>query len=100
MVIRTKIAGRGRDRDGAKGRGKARGGRDKILSLRKRFCRFCAHKVKAIDYKDLKTLETFIKERGRIVSARNSGNCAKHQRILAEAIRKARFISLIPYIRA
>jgi len=69
------------------------------LSMRKRFCRFCADKSRSIDYKDLKTMESFIKERGKIVSSRNSGNCAKHQRRLVEMVKKARFLSLLPYVR-
>lgn len=73
--------------------------RDTHLIPRKRFCRFCVDKVKHIDYKDIKRLEAFITERGKIVSSRISGNCAKHQRRIAEAIKKARFISLVPYIR-
>jgi small subunit ribosomal protein S18 len=73
--------------------------KDKFLSTRKRFCRFCVDKTKTIDYKEIKTLESFIKERGKIVSVRGSGNCAKHQRRIAEAIKLARFISLIPYVR-
>jgi len=73
--------------------------KDAHLIVRKRFCRFCADKVKNIDYKDLKRLENFITERGKIVSTRFSGNCAKHQRRIAEAIKKARFLSLLPYVR-
>jgi len=73
--------------------------KDAHLITRKRFCRFCADKVKTIDYKDLKRLDSFITERGKIVSTRFSGNCAKHQRRIAEAIKKARFISLMPYVR-
>jgi len=73
--------------------------RDAHLTARKRFCRFCVDKVESIDYKDIKRLEAFITERGKILSSRISGNCAKHQRQIAEAIKKARFISLIPYIR-
>jgi small subunit ribosomal protein S18 len=68
-----------------------------VLTFRKRFCRLCADKVKTMDYKDVKKLETFITERGKIVSSRFSGNCAKHQRRVAEAIKIARFISLLPY---
>jgi small subunit ribosomal protein S18 len=56
-------------------------------------------KVKSLDYKDVKRLEAFITERGKIVSSRFSGNCARHQRMLAEVIKKARFVSLVPYIR-
>jgi small subunit ribosomal protein S18 len=73
--------------------------RDSVLIARKRFCRFCQDKVKVMDYKDIKRLESFITERGKILSSRISGNCAKHQRRIAEAIKKARFISLIPYTR-
>jgi small subunit ribosomal protein S18 len=73
--------------------------RDINLVIKKRFCRFCLDKVKAIDYKDAKRLETFVTERGKILSSRISGNCAKHQRWIAEAIKKARVISLIPYTR-
>lgn len=73
--------------------------RDAHLIPRKRFCRFCLDKVRDIDYKDIKRLEAFITERGKMTSSRISGNCAKHQRRIAEAIKKARFISLIPYTR-
>ena len=72
---------------------------DKLLPARKRFCRFCVDKNKIIDYKDIKTLEALIRERGKMISRRLSGNCAKHQRNLARAIKRARFISLIPYTR-
>lgn len=73
--------------------------RDKGLLTRKKFCRLCVNKTKALDYKDIKTLESFVRERGKIVSSRISGNCAKHQRMVAEAIKKARFLSLLPYMR-
>jgi len=71
--------------------------RDSLLPRRKRFCRFCRDKVRAIDYKELKTLEAFIRERGKIVSRRNSGNCVKHQKKITEAIKRARVIALLPY---
>lgn len=70
-----------------------------FLGVRKKFCRFCQDKVKSLDYKDVKRLEAFVTERGKILSSRVSGNCAKHQRRVAEAIKKARFISLLPYTR-
>lgn len=73
--------------------------KEKLLPARKKFCRFCADKANAIDYKETKRLESFIRERGKIIPARVSGNCAKHQRRLAEAIKKARYISLLPYVR-
>lgn len=73
--------------------------REKFGIARKKFCRFCSNKVKVIDYKDVKLLENFITEKGKIVSRRYSGNCAKHQRRIVDVIKKARFISLLPYVR-
>ena len=67
--------------------------------VRKRFCRFCADKTGSINYKDIKRLEVFITEKGKIVSNRFSGNCARHQRRIRELINKARFLSLLPYTR-
>ncbi|MCM8800926.1 MAG: 30S ribosomal protein S18 [Candidatus Omnitrophica bacterium] len=66
---------------------------------KKRVCRLCIEKIKFIDYKDIKKLESYIRERGKIISRRVSGNCAKHQRMLARAIKRARFIALLPYTR-
>ena len=79
--------------------GKLKKKRSTGLMIKKKFCRFCANKVKNIDYKEIKKLESFVSERGKIVSSRFSGNCAKHQRQVREAIKKARFLSLLPYIR-
>jgi small subunit ribosomal protein S18 len=73
--------------------------RNMFMPARRKVCRFCADKTKVIDYKDLKILESFIKERGRILSARSSGNCARHQRELTRSIKQARFLSLVPYVR-
>ena len=70
-----------------------------FMQQRKKVCRFCADKIQEIDYKDMKTVESFVKERGRIVSARSSGNCAGHQRKLTHAIKQARFMALVPYVR-
>jgi small subunit ribosomal protein S18 len=70
-----------------------------FLPMRKRTCRFCADKTRVIDYKDIKLLESFVKERGTIVSTRGTGNCAKHQRRITEAIKRARFLSLVPYAK-
>lgn len=76
--------------------------RDKDLDgfpRRKKFCRFCKDKTYAIDYKNMNTLERMISERGKILSRRVTGNCAKHQRNVCFAIKRARFLSLIPYIK-
>lgn len=71
----------------------------KSLIVRKRFCRFCANKVKEINYKDTRLLESFITEKGKFLSPRSSGNCAHHQRRIAEANKRARYLALIPYVR-
>jgi small subunit ribosomal protein S18 len=73
--------------------------RDTLGPARKRFCRFCTDKAGSVDYKDIKKLEGFLTEKGKIVSSRFSGNCAKHQRMIRDLINKARFISLLPYTR-
>lgn len=63
----------------------------------KRNCRFCAEKVEYIDYKDIKVLKALITERGKIVPSRISGNCARHQRQLTYAIKRARNIAMLPF---
>ena len=83
--------GRGDDRRG--GGGGRGGGRFR----RRKVCRFCLDKVDLIDYKDVKLLTSYIPERGKILPRRISGTCAPHQRMLAEAIKRARNIALIPY---
>lgn len=65
--------------------------------MRKKSCRFCADKTLKIDYKDAKILKMFMSERGRILPRRISGNCAKHQRKLTTAIKRARIISFVPF---
>jgi small subunit ribosomal protein S18 len=65
---------------------------------RRKVCRFCADSGLAIDYKDVKTLKYFTTERGKIIPRRISGCCAKHQRSLTVAIKRARTIALMPYV--
>ncbi len=65
---------------------------------RKKVCTFCVDKVEEIDYKDVAKLRKYITESGKIVPRRMSGVCAKHQRILAEAIKRAREMALLPYV--
>ncbi|MDQ2856091.1 MAG: 30S ribosomal protein S18 [Acidobacteriota bacterium] len=81
------------DDDSDRGRG-GRGGR---RIHRRRICRFCIEKVDIIDFKDLRLLSNYVPERGKILPRRISGNCAIHQRMLAEAIKRARNIALLPY---
>ncbi len=74
------------------GRGGARG-----RMRRRKVCRFCLDKVDLIDFKDVKLLQNYIPERGKVLPRRISGSCATHQRMLAEAIKRARNIALLPY---
>ena len=64
---------------------------------RKKFCRFTAEGVKQIDYKDLATLKNYITENGKIVPSRITGTKARYQRQLSTAIKRARFLALLPY---
>jgi len=65
---------------------------------RRKFCRFCAEKVEFIDYKDTKTLRSYLTERGKLLSKRMTGTCAGHQRELTEAVKRARSIALLSYV--
>ena len=65
--------------------------------VRKKFCRFCAEKELAIDYKNVYLIKQFVTERGKIVPRRISGTCAKHQRKLTVEIKKARLVALVPF---
>ncbi len=67
---------------------------------RKKFCRFTAEKVERIDYKDVATLKAYITETGKIVPSRITGTKANYQRQLALAIKRARYLSLLPYCDA
>ena len=69
----------------------------KRIFSRQRVCRFCADKNLMIDYKEVQTLRNFLTERGKIIPRRIYGNCAKHQRKVTDAIKKARQIALLPY---
>ena len=64
---------------------------------RSKFCKFCVEKSTMIDYKDVKTLQGFPPERGKVLPRRTSGVCAVHQRQLVEAIKRARNIALLPF---
>jgi len=64
---------------------------------RRKYCKFCADKVIYIDYKDVDTLKNYITERGKILAARMTGTCARHQRELTTAIKRARNIALLPF---
>ena len=95
--------GRGDDRGGREdrgGRGDDRGG-DEMGGRRgfgrRKVCRFCADKAAKVDYKDQGQMKYFLTERGKIIPRRISGNCAKHQRKVSLAIKRARMIALMPF---
>ena len=70
----------------------------RVKRAKKKVCLFCVDKVDGIDYKDTAKLKKYITERGKIVPRRISGNCAKHQRQLTTAIKRARIIALLPFV--
>ena len=84
-----------RPHGGGGGGGGRGGGRGRMR--RRKVCRFCVDKVDLIDFKDVKLLQNFIPERGKILPRRISGVCTAHQRMLTEAIKRARNIALLPY---
>lgn len=67
------------------------------LPIRKKVCRFCTHQDQKIDYKDAKALKYFLTERDKILSRRITGLCAYHQRLLTNAIKKARILAILPF---
>ena len=93
---RPRGGGGGYDNDDDSDR-RSMGGRGGRRIHRRRVCRFCIDKVDLIDFKDVRLLLNYLPERGKILPRRISGNCATHQRMLAEAIKRARNIALLPY---
>jgi small subunit ribosomal protein S18 len=84
-------------RSGPGGGGGGGGGGNRSFSRRRKFCRFTAEGVKQIDYKDLGTLKQYITETGKIVPSRLTGTKAFYQRQLSSAIKRARYLALLPY---
>lgn len=76
--------------------GEEAGGRRRFIRP-PRLCQFCAEKATHIDYKQIDLIKRFVTEQGRIRSRRQTGNCARHQRILARAVKRARHIALLPF---
>ena len=72
---------------------------DVLTQARKKTCRFCEEKVNVLDYKDIRRLERLVSERGKMLSRRLTGNCAKHQRKVEDAVKKARFLALLPFLK-
>ena len=93
--------GRGKGKFG-KGKGKFGKGKGKFGKgkgfFRKKICIFCKEKTERIDYKETDKFRRFVTERGKLVPSRISGNCAKHQRMVARAVKRARLIALLPFV--
>lgn len=71
--------------------------RDKGRKRKRKVCAFCVDKVERVDYKDVSRLRRYLTERGKIIPKRISGNCARHQRQLTRAIKRARIVALLPF---
>jgi len=88
---------------GRESAGRGRGGdrkrqfKKKFLFRKKKFCKFCDEKIAFIDYKDIRLLQGFTPERAKIFPRRISGTCAKHQRKVMQAIKRARILALLPF---
>ena len=87
--------GKGKGKNDKKDKDKKRGAKN--LFRRKKFCRFTVEKIKQIDYKDVDLLKDFINENGKIIPARITGTKARYQRQLSTAIKRARYLALVPY---
>jgi small subunit ribosomal protein S18 len=68
--------------------------------FRRKVCRFCADKTLMIDYKDVRMVSQFVTERGKMTPSRITGNCARHQRLLTTAVKRARSVALLPFTTA
>jgi small subunit ribosomal protein S18 len=75
-----------------------KGSYKKFFPPKTKFCRFCARNVKYIDYKNADILRRYIPDRGKISPRRVTGTCAFHQRKLAEAVKRARLLAMLPYV--
>jgi small subunit ribosomal protein S18 len=75
-----------------------RGGPRERKAMHRKECKFCVEKVAVINYRDDKRLRHFMTERGKIVPRRISGTCARHQRLLTMAIKRARHLALLPFV--
>ncbi|ACX53213.1 MULTISPECIES: 30S ribosomal protein S18 [Ammonifex] len=72
--------------------------KDRRSRRKKRICSFCVEKIDKVDYKDVNRLKKFISDRGKILPRRITGNCARHQRMLTVAIKRARIMALLPFV--
>ena len=80
-------------RSGGSDRGRGRRG-----YFRKKVCRMCVSKIDSLDYKDVDALKRFVTDRGKILPRRMTGTCARHQRVVSAAVKRARMVALLPYV--
>lgn len=73
---------------------------DKRRIVRRKACKFCGERLESVDFRDTARLLKFTSERGKILPRRISGNCARHQRQLSRSVKRARSISMLPYVAA
>ena len=78
---------------------KKKGEKREKRPMRKKKCKFCLDRVTYVDYKDERRVRRFMTDRGKITPRRITGTCAKHQRMLTAAVKRARLIALVPYVR-
>jgi len=93
----TATRSRGPHRPGDRSRPEGGGRPRRWGPPRRKVCRFCVDRVLDVDYKNTTILRNFVTERGKMISGRSTGNCAKHQRMLTRAIKRARNLALLPY---
>lgn len=100
LTNKTRTSRMGRfDKKGFRSRERQRDKQAEFGPPRKKVCRFCIDKIDSVDYKDIKRIERFVSERGKILPRKILGVCAKHERKLSEAIKRARYIGLLPYVK-
>lgn len=92
---RRKLLGMARDRDRDRRGGKAAA--KPLKKTRKKHCQFCVDQMNYIDYKDIALLRRFVSDRGKVRARRVTGNCTRHQRKVATAVKNAREVALLPY---
>jgi len=69
------------------------------MAVNDKKCKLCEQQIMEADYKDINLLQKFISPQGKIINKKRSGTCSKHQRMLARAIKRARFLALLPFVR-
>jgi small subunit ribosomal protein S18 len=85
-------------RGGGRGGSRNSSGGKKVFFRRRKVCRFCADKLDTVDYKDIRFLQQYLVDRAKILPRRISGTCAKHQRLVQQAIKRARHLALLPHV--